>query len=257
MLALYGIFLSLFHVLLGLAVPPPRITEPPVTQRPQKAQRQQPKHTGKGLTIHPLGLPVAPLGGQPEAMHVTGAPIFGTLPLSPGDSIVRDVVGTSTTPHTASAADHIHVEFTPEALKRSEDLKESHTIHRPPRRTTSPASSKSSNSSYKGSLFHRSSTGSLERFCKGRVARSVCPEIDFGSASRRPSCPKRHSSLHTTDPPPRTDPYNAPYYFPAPGTPEAVDYVRKIREEQLRSPVKTSFTFKFSKGHKRNSGEGK
>ncbi|KAG1839223.1 hypothetical protein DFJ58DRAFT_812842 [Suillus subalutaceus] len=36
------------------------------------------------------------------------------------------------------------------------------------------------------------------------------------------------------DPPLRTQPYAAPYFFPAPGTPEAIDYVTKTREELLQ-----------------------
>ncbi|KAG2159600.1 uncharacterized protein EDB93DRAFT_1111095 [Suillus bovinus] len=40
--------------------------------------------------------------------------------------------------------------------------------------------------------------------------------------------------LKIPDPPLRTQPYAAPYFFPAPGTPEAIDYVTKTREELLR-----------------------
>ncbi|KAG1766403.1 hypothetical protein EDD22DRAFT_950537 [Suillus occidentalis] len=40
--------------------------------------------------------------------------------------------------------------------------------------------------------------------------------------------------LKNPDPPLRTQPYTAPYFFPAPGTPEAIDYVMKTREELLR-----------------------
>lgn len=40
--------------------------------------------------------------------------------------------------------------------------------------------------------------------------------------------------LKNPDPPLRTQPYTAPYFFPAPGTPEAIDYVTKTREELLR-----------------------
>ncbi|KAG2045109.1 hypothetical protein BDR03DRAFT_937937 [Suillus americanus] len=40
--------------------------------------------------------------------------------------------------------------------------------------------------------------------------------------------------LKNPDPPLRTQPYAAPYFFPAPGTPEAIDYVAKTREELLQ-----------------------
>jgi hypothetical protein len=33
----------------------------------------------------------------------------------------------------------------------------------------------------------------------------------------------------------RTQPYEAPYFFPIPGSPEAVDYIRKTREEKITS----------------------
>lgn len=44
------------------------------------------------------------------------------------------------------------------------------------------------------------------------------------------SCP-----LKNPDPPLRTQPYAAPYFFPAPGSPEAIDYVTKTREELLQT----------------------
>ncbi|OAX40894.1 hypothetical protein K503DRAFT_864296 [Rhizopogon vinicolor AM-OR11-026] len=46
-------------------------------------------------------------------------------------------------------------------------------------------------------------------------------------------CPRKNPS-DPSDPPLRTQPYAAPYFFPAPGTPEAVDYVKKTRAELLR-----------------------
>ncbi|KAG1908358.1 uncharacterized protein F5891DRAFT_992683 [Suillus fuscotomentosus] len=42
------------------------------------------------------------------------------------------------------------------------------------------------------------------------------------------------SSVKIPDPPLRTQPYAAPYFFPVPGTLEAIDYVAKTREELLR-----------------------
>ncbi|TFK56788.1 hypothetical protein OE88DRAFT_1640637 [Heliocybe sulcata] len=35
--------------------------------------------------------------------------------------------------------------------------------------------------------------------------------------------------------PQRTNPYQAPYFFPAPGSPEAEDYVQRVREERFRA----------------------
>ncbi|KAG0702744.1 hypothetical protein DFH29DRAFT_920212 [Suillus ampliporus] len=49
------------------------------------------------------------------------------------------------------------------------------------------------------------------------------------------------SAKHSSDPPLRTQPYAAPYFFPAPGSPEAIDYVTKMREELLRSPRTSGF----------------
>lgn len=53
-------------------------------------------------------------------------------------------------------------------------------------------------------------------------------------------------SLKNPNPPLRTQPYAAPYFFPAPGTPEAIDYVTKTREELLR-PSTDAFTLKKNK----------
>lgn len=44
----------------------------------------------------------------------------------------------------------------------------------------------------------------------------------------------RHKSTPTT-PPARTQPYAAPYFFPAPDSPEAADYVRSLQAERRRS----------------------
>lgn len=53
-------------------------------------------------------------------------------------------------------------------------------------------------------------------------------------------CPVSAAPLLSSPPPPpqrtRTQPYEAPYFFPAPGSPEAVDYVRRIREEKSGRP---------------------
>lgn len=62
-----------------------------------------------------------------------------------------------------------------------------------------------------------------------------------------PPCPSRSRSPKARKPtalplpPARTQPYEAPYFFPSPGSPEAVDYVRRAREGQLspRSPPPT------------------
>ncbi|KAF7965041.1 hypothetical protein HWV62_841 [Athelia sp. TMB] len=48
-----------------------------------------------------------------------------------------------------------------------------------------------------------------------------------------PLCPHHHHAPRS--PPARTQPYAAPYYFPPPGSPEAVDYVRRAREERSLS----------------------
>lgn len=55
------------------------------------------------------------------------------------------------------------------------------------------------------------------------------------------------SSLKNPDPPLRTQPYAAPYFFPAPGTPEAIDYVTKTREELLRPSGFMHTSFKRNK----------
>lgn len=57
---------------------------------------------------------------------------------------------------------------------------------------------------------------------------------------------------HTSDPPLRTQPYAAPYFFPAPGTPEAIDYVTKTREELRPS----GFTHDFICKRNKRSSEG-
>ncbi|KAI5117704.1 hypothetical protein M0805_003194 [Coniferiporia weirii] len=53
--------------------------------------------------------------------------------------------------------------------------------------------------------------------------------------SRRPICPRSRSARRSdTAPAPRTRPYEAPYNFPAPNSPEAIDYVRRTRDEYMR-----------------------
>ncbi|OJA12347.1 hypothetical protein AZE42_02776 [Rhizopogon vesiculosus] len=52
-------------------------------------------------------------------------------------------------------------------------------------------------------------------------------------STRDSLCPRKNPS-DPSNPPLRTQPYAAPYFFPAPGTPEAIDYVRKTRAELLR-----------------------
>ncbi|EPQ60305.1 hypothetical protein GLOTRDRAFT_135019 [Gloeophyllum trabeum ATCC 11539] len=61
-------------------------------------------------------------------------------------------------------------------------------------------------------------------------ARSVdrCLKAKIRSPSQ-PAAPKLPS------PPPRTNPYEAPYFFPQPGSPEAQDYVRRVREDRMRA----------------------
>lgn len=54
------------------------------------------------------------------------------------------------------------------------------------------------------------------------------------------SLPCPPSSLSSPPLPPprsRTQPYEAPYFFPTPGSPEAVDYVRRMREEKSGRPL--------------------
>jgi hypothetical protein len=67
--------------------------------------------------------------------------------------------------------------------------------------------------------------------------------LTMGTAPK--STPRRHKDRTNTDIPPipplpvhlqlpraRTHPYEAPYFFPPPGSPDAVDYIRRAREEQ-------------------------
>jgi len=70
-------------------------------------------------------------------------------------------------------------------------------------------------SSPKRSIFHRRSTSSL----------------DGTSSKRKTLLLKKNKS--PPPPPQRTLPYTAPYFFPVPGSPEAVGYARKTRENQI------------------------
>ncbi|KAG1757834.1 hypothetical protein EDB19DRAFT_68599 [Suillus lakei] len=72
----------------------------------------------------------------------------------------------------------------------------------------------------------------------------------IGSFSRPLKTPN-----HTSDSPLRTQPYAAPYFFPTPGSPDAIDYVMKTREELLRpSGFMQTFTRKRNKSLKVDSG---
>lgn len=76
----------------------------------------------------------------------------------------------------------------------------------------------------------------------------VSPKQRLTHLKGRNSMGSLSSPLKNPDPPLRTQPYAAPYFFPAPGTPEAIDYVTKTREELLRP---SGFMHTSSKRNKR------
>ncbi|KDQ63139.1 hypothetical protein JAAARDRAFT_53366 [Jaapia argillacea MUCL 33604] len=63
-------------------------------------------------------------------------------------------------------------------------------------------------------------------------------------------CPRRRRSRNISPPKPppppaRTHPYEAPYFFPQPGSPEAIDYARRVQQERrlsghITTPLPTS-----------------
>ncbi|KAG1784216.1 hypothetical protein EV702DRAFT_1058093 [Suillus placidus] len=101
--------------------------------------------------------------------------------------------------------------------------------------------------------FNRSEVLEAHKIFK-RHTLSVCPSFNvcrtIASPKQRSTHLKGRSStgsfshsLKNPNPPLRTQPYAAPYFFPAPGTPEAIGYVTKTREELLR-PSTDAFTLK-------------
>lgn len=58
---------------------------------------------------------------------------------------------------------------------------------------------------------------------------------------RRSLCARDRKSSTAATAPPRTRPYEAPYFFPAPTSPEAVDYVQRTRDEYRQASVSPSF----------------
>ncbi|TFY64954.1 hypothetical protein EVJ58_g2275 [Rhodofomes roseus] len=64
-----------------------------------------------------------------------------------------------------------------------------------------------------------------------KVCRSVTSPATSVASPKKKWLPRRQHSTPPQRPPPlpRTDPYQAPYFFPTPLSPEAADYVRQVR----------------------------
>lgn len=84
----------------------------------------------------------------------------------------------------------------------------------------------------------------LERLGHALVALVCLREFNQSTYAAQPSilgklkASSKKRSNETSPPPPvrRTDPYQAPYFFPTPRSPEAVDYARRVRLERRTLP---------------------
>lgn len=95
-------------------------------------------------------------------------------------------------------------------------------------------------------LPRRSSTPSLRNLCLKKREERLSRKASTLSEHKPPKSTSRcHKERTDTDTPPmpplpahlqlpraRTHPYEAPYFFPPPGSPDAADYIRRAREEQ-------------------------
>ncbi|KIM88984.1 hypothetical protein PILCRDRAFT_813984 [Piloderma croceum F 1598] len=96
-------------------------------------------------------------------------------------------------------------------------------------------------------LPRRSSAPSLKALCLKKREERLSRKASTITSEHKPpkSTSRRHKDRTNTDIPPmpplpvhlqpprsRTHPYEAPYFFPPPGSPDAIDYIRRAREEQ-------------------------
>ncbi|EIN13852.1 hypothetical protein PUNSTDRAFT_140295 [Punctularia strigosozonata HHB-11173 SS5] len=97
------------------------------------------------------------------------------------------------------------------------------------RPSSSPRDQQASTSYAEDCYFHHG----LKRQASGLM--TPLPS-DSEIADSRVPCPITKRKSSSPKPTPRTQPYAAPYFFPSPGSPEATDYVRRVREERRQYP---------------------
>lgn len=192
----------------------------------------------------PASPPVLPTASSPPAPFLVAPPP------------ARSPVLSTSSPVQASPAsadcDHV-VHFTKPQNSHSfriPSLKRRNKISRP---TTCPDPEFIPKPEQELTVLRSSSRSSLKSFCPGKMrerrtlrkslsteeyksSKTKCDHYDDNTKAEsthtlKPSAPFKLSRA-------RTQPYEAPYFFPTPGSPDAVNYIRKAREEKtaLRTP---------------------